>query len=160
VGEAGADGQVAVARHQRRDEREQAAQVGREVDVHVADDVRRAGRPGGAQRTAAALLLDAEVANAGKREREPASDLRRGVDRRVVGDHDSPAEREPVGEEAMQAADALLEAGGFVVDGDDDLDLRRRRGRERAPGVSQEWGGELWHVSSIGPAAQSPLGRP
>ena len=37
-----ADREVAVAGHQRRDEREQPAQVGREVDVHVGDDPRRA----------------------------------------------------------------------------------------------------------------------
>ena len=34
----------------------------------------------------------------------------------------------------MQAADAALEPGGLVVDGDDDLDVRRRRGRERRRG--------------------------
>ena len=57
----------------------------------------------------------------------------------------------------MQAADALLEPGGLVVDGDDDLDVGRRRGRERAPGGSRGEG-ELWHDSSIGPPPQSRLG--
>ena len=64
VREPRADGQVAVAGHQRRDEREQPAQVRREVDVHVADDLRRARRPGGAQRAAAALLLEPQVPHA------------------------------------------------------------------------------------------------
>ena len=37
----------------------------------------------------------------------------------------------------MQAANAALEPGGLVVDGDDDLDVGRRRGRELAPGGSR-----------------------
>ena len=41
-GQPGADGDVAVARHERRDERQQRVEVGREVDVHVGDDARRA----------------------------------------------------------------------------------------------------------------------
>ena len=157
VREPRADGQVAVARHQRRDEREQPAQVRREVDVHVADDLRRARRPGGAQRAAAALLLEPQVPHGRERQREPARDLRRRVDAGVVGDHDPPAEREAVAEEAVQPADAALEAGRLVVHGNDDLDLRRG-GRERAPGGSQQRGGELWHDSSIGPGPESPLG--
>jgi hypothetical protein len=91
------------------------------------------------------------VADARQHERETAGDLGRRVDRRVVGDDDPPAEREAVREEAVQAADALLESGGLVVDGDDDLDVGSRRGRERAPGsVSQEGRGELGHDLSIG----------
>jgi hypothetical protein len=72
------------------------------------------------------------------------------------GDHDPPAKREPVAEEAVQPADAALEAGRLVVDGNDDLELRRG-GRERAPHRGQGEG-ELWHVLSIGPGPESPLG--
>ena len=61
VREARADRDVAVAREQRRDERQERAQVGRQVDVHVGDDPRLAPRPGGAQRAAAALALEAQV---------------------------------------------------------------------------------------------------
>ena len=159
VGEAGADREIAVAGHQRRDQRQQPAQVGREVDVHVGDDLRRARRPGGAQRAAAALLLEPQVAHARAARsrgggRSPAS--RR---RRVVGDDDPPAEREAVGQEAVQAANALLEAGGLVVDGNDDLDVRRRRGRERAPGSgSQKRRGELGHDHEHRPAPPEPAG--
>ena len=160
VREAGADGEVAVAGDQRRDQRQQPAQVGREVDVHVGHDLRRARRPGGAQRAAAALLLEPQVAHARQRHREPPRDLGRGVDRRVVGDHDPPGEREAVRQEAVQPADALLQAGGLVVDGNDDLDVERRRGRERAPGSgSQEGRGELGHGFSFGSGRKSALGR-
>ena len=72
------DREVAVAGEQRGDEREQAAQVGREVDVHVGDDARLRGRPGGAQRAAAALALEPQQLDAGQRvrragRRSPAS---------------------------------------------------------------------------------------
>ena len=53
-----------MAREQRRDERQQRAQVGREVDVHVADDPRAARRPGRAQRAAAALALQPQELDA------------------------------------------------------------------------------------------------
>ena len=88
------DGEVAVAGEQRRDEREQAAQVGREVDVHVGDDARVGGAPGGAQRAAASLALEPQQLDAGQRVSEPRRDLRCGVRARVVGDHDPPGERE------------------------------------------------------------------
>jgi hypothetical protein len=100
------------------------------------------------------------VADARERQRQPPGDLRRGIDRRVVGDHDPPREREAVAEEAMQPADAALEAGGLVVDGNDDLDVGRRRGRERAPRSGRQgFRGELGHGPSIGSPPKSPLGR-
>ena len=155
-----ADREVAVAGHQRRDEREQAAQVGREIDVHVGHDARVARLPGGAQRAAAALAVEPQVA-------DPRAACRRagaaisGVASTLAlsAIDDPPGEREAVGEEAMQAADAALQPGGLVVDGDDDLDVRRRGGREGPPG-GDEGGGELWHAPSIGAGRQSPLGSP
>ena len=142
VREPRADREVAVTGHQRRDEREQAAQIGREVDVHVGHDARVARLPGGAQRAAAALAVEAQMADPRQRVRELGGDLGRGVDAGVVGDHDPPGEREAVGEEAVEAADAALQAGGLVVDGNDDLNVRRRGGREGPPG-GEEGGGEL-----------------
>ena len=56
AGQPGADGDVAVAGQQRRDQRQQRVEVGREVDVHVGDDRGVARRPRRAQRAAAALL--------------------------------------------------------------------------------------------------------
>ena len=70
------------------------AQVGRQVDVHVADDPRVAARPGLAQRAAAALAVEAQQLDAGQLVRQRRAMARRGVGARVVGDDDPPGERE------------------------------------------------------------------
>ena len=125
--QARADREVAVAGEQRRDERQQRAQVGREVDVHVADDAsrrspptRRAARGRGPSRAAAARSTP------GSSSRQPAAIVERAVGARVVGDHDPPAEREARARGSacsrwIEVASATL----LVVDRDDDLDLRR-----------------------------------
>ena len=156
VREARADREVRVAGHQRRDQRQQPAQVGREVDVHVGHDLRRAGRPGRAQRAPAALLLQAQVTHARQRQRQPAGDLRRRIDRRVVGDHDPPAEREAV-------ARGSGAAGGCCARDRRPRCTRERRSRRRAPprpraraeGRKSERGGELGHDLSIGSPARA-----
>ena len=125
VREPRADREVAVAGEQRSDERQQRAQVGREVDVHVADDARVAGRPGGPQRAAAALAVQPQRASTPRQlagEQRPPSAACASVlalsaitIRQVNGNS--------VGQEAVQAADAELERRLLVVDGDDDLDV-------------------------------------
>ena len=42
----------------------------------------------------------------------------------------------------MEAPDAAFQSGGLVVDGNDDLNIRRRGGREGPPG-GEGGGGEL-----------------
>ncbi len=153
-----ADRDVAVAGEQRGDERQQRAEVGREVDVHVADDPRAAPRPGGPQRAAAALALQVQVLDAAQALLQVAGDGGRAVRARVVGDDDPPAEREGLGEEPVQAPDALLEDRLLVVDGHDDVDVAggresRRRGRGR-----RDEGGGFGHGISIGPARGIPVG--
>ena len=133
--QARADGEVAVAREQRRHERQQAAQVGRQVDVHVAEHARVAARPGLAQGEPAALAIEAQDLDAGQLVRERRGDGGRRVRARVVGDDDPPGERQLGAQEAVQPADAALERGLLVEDGHDDLDARRdvpRAGRTRA----------------------------
>ena len=93
AGQARADGDVAVARQQRRHQREQAAQVGRQVDVHVAEHARVAARPGLAQGEPAALAVQAQDLDAGQLVRERRGDGGRRVGARVVGDDDPPGER-------------------------------------------------------------------
>ena len=145
VREPGADRQVAVAGEQRRDQREQPAQVGREVDVHVTDDARVARRPGGAQRAAAALALEPQHRHRRQLARERGRHLGRRVRARVVGDHDPPAERELGRQEAVQAADAERERPLLVVHRHDDLDVgrrserRRRRGGATAGSQARSW---------------------
>jgi hypothetical protein len=143
----------------RRDERQQRAQVGREVDVHVGDDARVAARPGGAQRAAAAVALEPQRVDAAQLASQPTGDLGRRVRARVVGDHDAPAERERLAQEAVQAADASLEDRLLVVDGHDDVDVAAG-GREAERGARRgrlERGG-LAHGTSIGPRRGSAVG--
>ena len=72
-------------------QRQQRAQVGRQVDVHVADDVGVAALPGRAQRAAAALLGQRQQLDAGQVLGQRRGDARRLVRARVVGDDDPPA---------------------------------------------------------------------
>jgi hypothetical protein len=126
VRQARPDREVGVAGQQRRDQRQQRTEVGREVDVHVADDARAARRPGGTQRAAAALAVEPEQLDARQLVAQPRCDRGRRVGRRVVGDDDAPRERELGRQEPVQAPDAPLERGPLVVDRDDDVDLGRR----------------------------------
>ena len=105
----GADRHLAVAGDQRRDQRQQRPQVGRQVDVHVAEHVGVAGRPGGAQRPPAALLVEAQDGRRGKLERQRPGDRQRRVGAGVVGDHDPPRVGQLGGQEGVQAADRALQ---------------------------------------------------
>ena len=67
--EAATDRHVGVARHQRRDERQQRVEIGGEVDVHVGDDGRVVGAPRRAQRAAATLAVEVQGAHAGRARR-------------------------------------------------------------------------------------------
>jgi hypothetical protein len=123
---------------------------GRQVDVHVADDPRLARRPGGAQRPPAALALEAQDGHVAQLGGERAGDGGRRVGARVVGDDDPPCERERLGQEAVQAAHGLLEGALLVVDGHDDVDVRRRRGPEVPPQGERGAEGGFGHVHSVG----------
>jgi hypothetical protein len=123
---------------------------GRQVDVHVADDPRLARRPGGAQRPPAALALEAQDGHVAQLGGERAGDGGRRVGARVVGDDDPPRERERLGQEAVQAAHGLLEGALLVVDGHDDVDVRRRRGPEVPPQGERGAEGGFGHVHSVG----------
>jgi hypothetical protein len=159
VGEPRADRDVAVARQRRRDEGQQRARVGREVDVHVGDDARVAARPRLAQRAAAALAIEAQVRDAAQLRLQLARDLLRAVRARVVGDDDPPAEREGLAEEAVQAADALLERRLLVVDRDDHLHVARgRRGKRAGPQRARLEEGRIAHAGSVGRAGGSAVG--
>ncbi len=122
--EATADGEVAVPREQRRDQREQAAQVRRQVDVHVTEDLGIAARPCLAQGAPAALAVDAQQLDPRQLVRQRLRDGGRGVGARVVGDDDPPGERELGAQVAVQPAHAALERGLLVEDRHHDLDAR------------------------------------
>ncbi len=77
--QAGADREVGVAGDQRGDEGEEGLEPGREVDVHVGEDVGVAARPDPAQGPAAALLGEADVGDRGRaRRRAPRRSPRCG----------------------------------------------------------------------------------
>ena len=161
VREAGADREVAVAGQQRRDQRQQPAQVGREVDVHVGDD---AGGLSATRRRAARGRGPSALEPQVRRRRAARSASRSAIAgvasvlalsaitiRQLNG--------KPSRQEAVQAADAALEPGLLVVDGDDDLDVGAR-GRRDAVATGSRHVDEIKHATSIGSARQSPLGRP
>ena len=121
--EPGAHRQVTVAGQHRSDQREKRGQGGGEVHVHVGHDVGLAGRPGRAERVAAALAGQDQSLYAGEGRGQLLGDERRAVRAPVVGDGDHRAEGEGLVEILAQARDAGLECGGLVVDGDHHLDL-------------------------------------
>jgi hypothetical protein len=142
----GADRQVRVAGDQRRDQRQQRLEPGREVDVHVGEDVGVAARPDPPQRPAASLLGEAHVGDRVELGGEPFADRRGAVLAGVVGDHDAEGVGEGPGAVVMQAADTALQGGLLVVDGDRDLDGRphaiqaaARSSERRGPILSVPW---------------------
>ena len=129
-----ADRDLAVARQEWREQRQQRVQIGRQVDVHVCDDSRPARRPRGPQRPTAPLLRDAQNTYPVEIVRERPRDLGRDVRAGVVRDRDPPRERHVGIEEAMQPVDRRGQRPLLVVYGDDDLDVQlARRRRASAP---------------------------
>jgi hypothetical protein len=122
-----ADRHVAVAGQERRDERQQRAQVRRQVDVHIADDLGVAARPGRAQGATAALFGEAQEPDAGQVVGQRGGDLRGCVGARVVGDDDAPRERQLGRQVVVQPADRGGEDALLVEDRHDDLDAGRVR---------------------------------
>ena len=58
-----ADRDIRVARHERRDEGQQRTETGREIDIHVRDDVGVARAPRASQREAAAFAVEVRRAH-------------------------------------------------------------------------------------------------
>ena len=136
------------------------AQVGRQVDVHVADDPRVAARPGRAQRAAAALALEAqELDAAAARARAPRAIAGVRVGARVVGDDDPPGERE-----ARRSGSGA--AGGCCARARPARCRRARRSRRSAracrdrPGACGPGAGErlLGHGHSVGARRGTTVG--
>jgi hypothetical protein len=125
--EAGADRDVRVSGYERRDQREQRAQIRREVDIHVRDDCGVACGPRRAQREAPALAIEAESLHTVELVSESGRNGSRAVGGAVVCDGYPPRERELRLEVMVQPADALVESTFLVVDGNDDFDDWRTR---------------------------------
>ena len=110
-----------MAGQQRRDEREQGVEVCRKVDVRVGEDRCVAGRPGCAQRSTPALLIQVHRPDALELCLESLSDPPRRVGARVVGNRDPGRQRKSGVEVAPEAANACRQLLLFVEDRDDDI---------------------------------------
>jgi hypothetical protein len=138
---AGSDGEIAVPGEQRRDERQERRQLRREVDVHVGEHLRVARAPDGVECAPPPLHIEAHRSNGSELCGESRCDLPGPVGAAVVGDRHPGREREPFGQEVMEAADAFLQPHGLVEHGDHDLDLGRVvRGGHRLDSRCRELG--------------------
>src|SRR5436190_9519459 len=109
-----ADRDIRVARHERRDERQQRTETGREIDIHVRDDVSVACTPRASQCEAAALAVEVRGAYPWKLPRE-AIGLRSGViGGSIVDDRDPPRERKVIAEVFVEPPDARLQRALLV----------------------------------------------
>ncbi len=111
----GADGKVGVAGDQRRDERGECGEVGRQVDVHVREHRSVGRRPHRVQRAAAALLLEPHHPDIGELGGEVFGDPGRVIDAGVVGDRDAGRKRELVPQVAVQPVHRIRQRGLLVV---------------------------------------------
>ncbi len=123
TGEPGADRQVAVPGQQRRHQRKQGVQVGRQVNVHVGEDVRHTDGPDGPQRPAAARLLQVDGADLDELTAQGLGDRPGPVGAAVVGDGDPGGERESLAQVGAEPPDAGREIPLLVAYRHDDLHL-------------------------------------
>ena len=120
--QAAADRQVAVAGHQRRDQRQEGVQVGGQVDVHVGDDVGGAGAPDVPQRPPTPLAVQVDGLDLGDLQPKPLGDRPGAVGARVVRDGDHEAVREPLAEVGVQPPHRGRQDALLVEHGDGDFD--------------------------------------
>ena len=132
------DRQVGVTGDQRRDERGECGEIGRQVDVHVCQHRSIRCRPHRVQRAAAALLLEPHHPDAVELDGKLRGNPRRVVDAGVVGDRDARRKRELVSKMAVQAMHRIRQRGLLVVDRDHHVEHgnlllagRQRRVRSR-----------------------------
>ncbi len=161
--EARSDRDVRVPRDEGGDEREERVEIGREIDVHVSDDLGVARAPRLPQRASPTLAVEVDrvhtVELAGQ-----LDGLRPGAVRgSVVDDRDAPREREAGGQVRVQSADAGSERGFLVEHRNDDVhhgrDRRKRDGTRDAAGeVRRGDGAALLHDATIVGAREPRIG--
>ncbi len=108
-GEAGPDGDVAVARDERRHQRQERVQPGGQVDIEIGDHRCVARQPRGAQRSPATLLVEVDGSNARQGVGQGGGLLPGAVGARVVGDRDPGRERELAVHEVVERVHAGVE---------------------------------------------------
>ena len=125
----GTDGEVGVAGDQRRHQRGERGEVGRQVDVHVREHRSVGRRPHRVQRAAAALLLEPHHPDIGELGGELFGDPGRVIDARVVGDGDAGGKRELVPQVAVQPVHRIRQRGLLVVHRDHHVEHRHPAAR-------------------------------
>ena len=123
--EARANGHVAAAVGDHRDELGEVVDIGAQVHIHVADYVGIAGQPGFAECEATAFHFEDERLHAFEAGVEVAGELGGAIVRAVIGNHKSPVVLGLLIEERERCEDALFEDSDFVVTGDDDINAGR-----------------------------------
>ena len=108
----GADGDVAVPREHRGDERHERVERGGQVDVHVGDHLGRAGLPGAAQRVAATLAGQDHGLHPLERGGQALGHQRGAVGAAVVDDRDQRREGEGLVRGTRAACRCAPPAGG------------------------------------------------
>ena len=136
---------VAMPGDERRDQRQQAIQVGREIDVHIGDDRRATPEPRLSDGPASTLLFKAHGADTVQLERQPLGDHPRRIGARVVHDGDPRLKRKLVVEVSPQPANTPLEVAFLVVDRDRDV---KERSDYRAGGDDRQ---NLRHALMVRP---------
>ena len=122
AGKARSDREVAVTRQQGRHEGEERCEIGREVDVHVGEDIGVRGAPHLAECATSALEIEMHGAHTGETVGQSAGDRPRAVGARVVGDGDARGVRDVAREEGVEPFDAGREVLLLVVDRNDDVE--------------------------------------
>jgi hypothetical protein len=142
-----------VARDERGDQRQQRAQVGREVDVHVTDHARRACQPGCAQCTAASFGAQVQNLDSVELGGELLRHLEGVVTACVVGYDDLPRQGELVRQELVKPLDRGAQRVLFVVDRHHDLDVQPRLGSR----LRDDREGRCRHVLIVGVVRQTTV---
>src|SRR5215467_12223877 len=114
------------------------AQVGREIDVHVADEICPRCAPGCFQGEAEATLADAEIADIAMPRRQRLADLRRAISRAVVGDAELVDLDLVLLTISKRALNRMFEHGLLVEDRKGDMDAGRLAHDRSCSVVSQQ----------------------
>jgi len=119
--EARPDREVSASFEQWEHKLTQRRQVGRQIDIHVGEDIRIASHPCDAQRVAAALAIEVQDLDVLELVSEHPRDVERHVAARLIGDRDLSRDGEALREVRVQPAHARLEDPVIVVDWYHDL---------------------------------------
>ena len=129
-GQPGADGHVAVAGQQRRDQRQQRVQIRRQIDIHVREDLGVTLRPDRPQRPPPSRLFHAYGPHLIEVARQPVGDGPGAVRAAVVRDGDPRGKREALPQIADQPPHARREITFLVTHRNHNVHLHNSHSHE------------------------------